>query len=680
MGIVLLVAVVLAGATTALLAQLTATAKLAGRTVGLRRGAYLCEGVATLAGSLMEEAAAATMASSQTGRPQNFQLNLDPLRAGVEADGVIIDELSARPSAESRISVVAAGPLAGLETATVDLELRIQLKGPNMPPCQARTSQPLASVSLFQFPVLSVGALQVSESASSSIDVPRCGGVAWGRTGARASGIQHLSAVSGSDSDMLLPSPFPESPGTSALGSPRPPLRADLRFLIEHPDTPDHIPLPDALPYLADIRIVDGEWYLKDDDDPMAWPGRRIWSDHPCEDPGNAGGCSNAVSDRSADWRRGNSVRDRRLYSHYERNGRGLIDGETGGAGVVSYGSVIGTKPAAFLSSSLCKDSPGFGPSTACAFFVAADGPDVAGRGGPSAGLLDSARGGFGDPDMGAVLPINLHLGALGAAIEKRSDGELGTHICMPLSSEDPGTCQRVFNGVIYVTTTRGSSISGGSSGLLPAPAAESHAKLPWPLCGTVASSQQSIDRGEDPGFFTSDVYVGCDDADWAKPNAVRLIGAEDLSMFQNTGLTIATDLPLFTTGDVNTRTRARVSLMAERVTVLSDNYRDENSPPIGSRRFPSPPAGRAFVAHVVASILSGAASSGRVQSVVRSIEPGVRARIVGSVVDGFSATIPDRGPSRLELVFPEPLFRTSPLLQPPGAPRATFPMAAPRR
>lgn len=682
MGTVLLVAVLLAGATTALFAQLTASAKLAARTVGMRRGAYLCEGVATLASSLMEQAASAATASSTTGRPQNFRVNLEPLRQGVEADGVIIDELSARPSGQSRISVVAAGPFAGLETATVDLELRIQLKGPNMPPCQARTNQPLASVSLFQFPLLSVTSLQASTSPTSNITVPRRGGIAWGRTGSRAPGVPHLSSVSGQNGEMTLPSPFPASPGTSALGSRPLPLRGDLRFLLERPGVEDHIALPDALPYLADIRIVDGEWYLRDENNPMDWPGRKIWSDHPCADAGNAGGCSNAVGDRSAEWRRRtDGVKERRLYSHYERNGRGLIDGDNGGAGVVSYGSLIDTKPAAFLSTEVCKDSPGFAASTACAFFESSDGPSLNGRGGPSAGLLDAARGGFADPDMGAVLPININLGALGAALEKRSDGELGTHICMPLTSENPGTCQRVFNGIVYVTSTKGSSIAGATSAVLPAAASESHVKLPWPLCGRVPSGQQSIDRGEDPGLFTDDGFVGCEEEDWARPNAVRVIGAGDLSMFQVTGLTIATDLPLFTVGDINIRTRSqRVALMAARVTLLSTRYRDDQSPKALGPRFSSPSPGRSLDANVVASVLAGAQASGRVQSVIRGIEPGLRADISGSVVHGFEASIPDHVPNRLDLNFPEPLFRTSTLLQPPGAPRATFTVTAPQR
>ena len=677
---VLLVSVVLSGAVMAMLTQLGTASKLAGRTIGQRKAQYLCEGVSTVAGYMMEQAVAEQAPSSGVSRPENLPINLEPLRRGVAADGIEIEELSAQPTGESRISVLSTGPLAGLETAVVDLELRIALKGPNTPPCQARMSQPLASVSLFQFPAMSATSLNVSPTFSARMDVPRRGGIAWGQLGSSAGGVVGLFSASGRNAPLTLPSPIPPRAPINDPDRfvPFVPLRGDLKFLVSRPGSTGHIAKADVYAYLADLRIIDGEWYLKDLADPMAWPGTLIWSDHPCNDAARVGDCSNAVSSSSGAWRDGPSLLRRRLYSRYERNGRGFLD-FGGGNGVISYGSVrAGTvEPATFLSPELCDSPPGdFADLASCVAFTAP--PERTGKGGPRAALLDAARGGFVDPSIGPILPVNLDVDVLGFAMNERRHGELGEVLCLPLTADDPGPCTRVFNGILYISTSHGSAITAAGGVAFPAPHGNNGAKLPWPLCGALSSGQASMERGEDPGIFTAEHFGGCDDANWAKPNAVRIVRG-NASAFTHTGLTIVSDLPVYVQGGFNhvpPGAGARTAIIAERVTALSTAYSDHLAPPLGSAVFPDPsgPLGPPTPeARLFTSIMAGTSSDGDVFGVVRAIENDIHVRVRGAVAVMHRSGIADRKPPSIDIVYPDALFRTSVLLQPPGAPRATF-------
>jgi hypothetical protein len=222
-----------------------------------------------------------------------------------------------------------------------------------------------------------------------------------------------------------------------------------------------------------------------------------------------------------------------------------------------------------------------------------------------------------------------------------------------------------------------GSPIASAGGVAFPAPARQNGAKLPWPLYGALSSSQASMERGERPGLFTSEHFSGCDDANWARPNAVRLVQG-NASSFVSTGLTIVSDLPVYVQGgfnDVSPGAGVRTAIIAERVTALSTSYSDELAPPLGSPSFPpaDPDPRRAPPdARLVTSIMSGS-NSGEVFGVVRTIEDDIHVRVRGAIAIMHTSGISDRPPASIDIVYPEALFRASVLLQPPGSPRATF-------
>jgi hypothetical protein len=676
LGIVLLVSLLLSAMLTTMFMRLSAASKSSGRHLGLRRSYYLCDGVVNIASEMLKKAA------PRTSTLEQLDAELEPLRQGVRADDVIIDELRAEPTADSKLMTVPSGPFAGLGVTVIDLELRIALRANGVPPCRVSETQPLAALSFLQLPAFS--ALRVDVTASDAFVVePEDEGIAWG----------HFAA------SVDMPDP-PDPPPPAKKPDPKPKLqprvgqngaplslpqpvapddaRPGLRFLIERPE-PLERPSPSRLAHAAGVRIIDGEWYVRG----QAWPGRRIWSDHPCAD-GQAIEECNLVADRSiARLWLSDAPGVRRLYSRYERNGKGLVDGG-GGAGVVSYGALEiagdGTpNPAGFLGGSVCDAASPLGtfarPSSCQAFVGGAD----AGRGGPKAALLDASRGGFKDVDRGvAVNPINIDLGMLAAAMHENRNGELGIHACLPGAA---GGCpdSQMFNGVLYVSASRGVS-SSAPAGTIDFPDGDGRQqeRLPWPLCGTFTSGEASFEGGEAPGLFKEEHFADCEDDNWARIDAVRLVRGRDLSAFAATGLTIVSDLPVYVQGDFNqVGDSVRIAIIAERVTFLSPKWRDVTSPLLGAHT--TVPDGSAVRARV--SLLTGAtAPVGPIQDVVRVIEPKTDVTLFGGLVTLFESPIPvTTAPRKLTWVYPKALFTTDVDAQPPAVPRGTFILSSTR-
>ena len=362
LSIVLLVSLLLSALLVSMFIRLSASTKSAGRFLGLRRSHYLCDGVVNIASDILQAAAPRTSTLAQ------LDAELQGLRTGVGEDGVIIDELRAEPTDDSHITSVPSGPFAGLEVTVVDLELRIALRADGVPPCRVSETQPLASVSFLQVPAFSALQVDVTETPTFVVE-PESDGLAWGATRATVD----------------MPEPRPPSPKRAVLrprnGSLNAPLalpkpvdptdaRPGLRFLVEQPRRTER-PSGSRLALGAGIRIIDGEWYAAGG----GWPGTIIWSDHPCSNELRSNDCSNIVDRTDTAWRNPTAA-TRRLYSRYERNGLGLIDGLAGsasGAGVVSYGALDGDEPAGFLSSSVCRPAAGnvgvFGRPTTCQRF-----------------------------------------------------------------------------------------------------------------------------------------------------------------------------------------------------------------------------------------------------------------------------------------------------------------------
>jgi len=675
LGIVLLVSLLLSALLVTMFIRLSATTKSAGRFLGLRRSHYLCDGVVNIASDILRAAAPRTSTLAQ------LDAELEGLRAGVVADGVIIDELRAEPTDDSHITSVPSGPFAGLGVTVVDLELRIALRANGVPPCRVSETQPLASVSFLQLPAFSALQVDVTETSTFAVE-PEATGLAWGALGAAVDmpeppppdppprrpppGRLVLKPRTGSlDAPLALPEPIDEAD-----------LRPGLRFLVEQPTATER-PSGSRLALAAGVRIIDGEWYVAGG----GWPGTIISSDHPCSDELRRNECSNSVDSTDPKWN-SPSPGLRRLYSRYERNGRGLVDGLAGsgsGAGVVSYGALDGDAPGGFLSSSVCRPAAGnigvFARPSSCEVFTSADGPALVGKGGPQAALVEATRGGFGDADEAApVLPINIDLGLLGAAMRENRNGELGTHACLPGAS---GGCPeaQLFNGVLYISASHGAR-SGDAPGTVafPAPDARNQARLPWALCGTLSSAQASFEGGESPGILTGDFFADCDEDNWARIDAVRLIRGADLNAFAATGLTIVSDLPVYVQGNFNTvGTNHRVAIIAERVTFLSSAWRDSGSPPLTPTVPVAPTVATPIAARV--SLLTGAlAPVGPIADVVRVLEPKVDVTIVGGLGTLFSSPVRVvNHPAKLTWQYPRALLAPELDAQPPGVPRGSF-------
>jgi hypothetical protein len=116
--------------------------------------------------------------------------------------------------------------------------------------------------------------------------------------------------------------------------------------------------------------------------------------------------------------------------------------------------------PATFPSGTTCDAASALGSfrrAGDCAVLTGAD----AGKGGPQAALLDATRGGFRDVDRGQpVMPINIDLGMLAAAMHENRHGELGMHACLPGAAGGCPDGQR-FNGVLSISKSREGAIVG---------------------------------------------------------------------------------------------------------------------------------------------------------------------------------------------------------------------------
>jgi len=676
LGIVLLISLLLTALLTTMFVRLSAASKSSGRFLGLRRSYYLCDGVVNIASEMLKKAA------PRTSTLQQLDAELEPLRQGVLADDVIIDELRAEPTEDSKLMTVPSGPFAGLGVTVIDLELRIALRANGVPPCRVSETQPLAALSFLQLPAFSALAVDVTASDAFVVE-PDADGIAWGQFAATV----EMPDPPDPDPPAKKPDPKPKlhprvGQTNASLSLPKPvdpgDTRDGLRFLIE-PPKPFERASPSRLAHAAGIRIIDGEWYVRG----ASWPGRRIWSDHPCADGQPIEEC-NLVADDSnaAQWLSGNPA-VRRLYSRYERNGRGLVDGGAG-AGVVSYGAIElagdGTpNPAGFLGGTVCDaTSPlaSFSRPSACVGF---SGGPQAGKGGPKAALLDATRGGFRDVDLAQpVSPINIDLGMLAAAMHENRNGELGIHACLPGAAGGCPDSQR-FNGVLYISASHGVPTSAPAGTIdFPDSDGRQQQRLPWPLCGTMTSGEASFEGGESPGLFTGDHFADCEDDNWARIDAVRLVRGRDLSAFAATGLTIVSDRPVFVQGDFNqVGDSVRIAIIAERVTFLSSGWRDVASPLIGTTT--TVPAGTAIRSRV--SILGGApAPLGPINGLIRVIEPATDVTLVGGLATLFESSIPGKTPPRvLTWRYPKALFTTDVDAQPPAVPRGTFILSSTR-
>lgn len=316
-------------------------------------------------------------------------------------------------------------------------------------------------------------------------------------------------------------------------------------------NTPTIDPTLSRFAMQADIRIVDGLWYMND----RSFPGLCTWSDRP---------------DATSVCAKDRVVNAKLSFSPYETDG-GFAQG---GAAIVRYGitaEVPGSGPHAgekrpFVAN-ICSGDPGYAIDEGDgAHYACASGPDpnMASFTGEQADPLIAAAGmGFFDPYLGddnkktPILPIVLDVAALGAAMNTAiGNGDLGDLRCL---SEDNITCpnNRRFAGSLWIGTlpagmfANGTPIQPGIAQALP----NGTATIPCPLHNTA---------------------TGC-----VRPNAVVITNADDLQAFTATGLSIASNLPMYVVGNVNNATpealrTSRIALLAPSITALSSNFNFE--------------------------------------------------------------------------------------------------------
>ena len=199
------------------------------------------------------------------------------------------------------------------------------------------------------------------------------------------------------------------------------------------PRTNDVIPDPDFSRFAlqADIRIIDGEWYLGGEQD---YPGTQIWSDRP-------------TARQSAD-----PVH----YSDYEEQD-GVM---TSGAAIVRYGAVTPTH---------------------------ASNPMEASR----RGFLDPYVGGDGKPTP--IMPIVFDVDRFGQAMTEQGPGQLGRFRCLEQDPVRCTETDR-FKGAVWIGTSKGGQRPNGSAHL-PCPLASSDATDCARPNAVVLTNVRNLDR-----------------------------------------------------------------------------------------------------------------------------------------------------------------------------------------
>jgi hypothetical protein len=351
-------------------------------------------------------------------------------------------------------------------------------------------------------------------------------------------------------------------------------------------------------------------------------------------------------------------------YSAYETRD-GLAQG---GAAIVRYG-LVGRDPAGTnlvpAVPGLCSDPDALGFITldtttdklvlTCPEGVVAPDPGVD-------PLLRAAEQGFFDPyttngaDKTPILPIIVNVAALGAAMVTEQPGDLGQARCL---NEDAVRCpeQRRFRGSVWIGTLPSGIQANGTpnpatmpGGTLP----DGTPRRPCPLEGNGTTT--------------------C-----ARPNAVVLTNMDDLGVFQRSGLSIASNLPIYVMGNVNNATppafrTARIALMAPSITGLAADF------DMASVAWSAGPSASASATTATlewhTSLFTGWPSEDTTlrdpaRHLLRRIQSGLRINVTGSVVAMFRRQDYDRiqqfnpGNGSFSSPLPDPLVVGLPMFIP---------------
>ena len=382
----------------------------------------------------------------------------------------------------------------------------------------------------------------------------------------------------------------------------------------------------------ADIRIINGVWYIKDPANPFSWPGLPVWSDHPGSFVEN--GLNVGQSDIRAYWSGilpwPVSPATPRGYSYYEYDTvNQTIFSDAVGVGVISYGNLVNKggatpfRPGQWIAgpkSTICLGNNVSCGAGGCGLIDVWGGPITCSLvPSPSfaTDILNATRGGFRDghiysdsPGTAAtqasrsvLLPVNFDVAQFQAALNNTSPGELGSYFGAT------GFRGQAFNGIIYISSVWPGGNNGyGTGGPSEYPFQGSIADanqigrsdnaavqqaLPQPLCSNatgaapagLAGNSYDSDAGT-PRFKIPDCanYT----VTGAYPNVVRVINGASLSAATfPKGVSIVSNLPVYIMGDFNTSSVTTTStsapwvsslIAADRLTALSNNWSDKLS------------------------------------------------------------------------------------------------------
>ena len=451
-----------------------------------------------------------------------------------------------------------------------------------------------------------------------------------------------------------------------------------LRVMVDPPQVGDTAASAgERLFNKADIRIINGVWYRRD--------GTVMWSDHTGSVPRLAEEIALGTPATV-----GPSPVGPGRFSYYERVGEGVLN--NGAPSVVSYGTLF--------RASANEWRPGVATSATNVREATSDTDRV-----------DGTRSGFIDRRVALqmteaearILPLNFDVNAFAAAMTTTTPKELGSYFGGGAS----------FNGIVWIGNSwpdhdRGFTASTSSTTFAATAPSVSfdgsttpglYALPPLPLCRGSAGGAPLV--GTRP-------QVGCSNGALPRVNAIRVINASTINpdVFPR-GLTIATNGPLYTLGNVNTGSLngsgrpdvARIDspsgkwvplmLAGDAMTILSTNWSDRTANALGVDRTwgaaprqvtscPIPDAGpTTIVAGIVAGHVDTATTwGGGINNFPRFVEcwNGVPNRIIGSLVIGYRSVYQRQRYHLFSYRPPDRLWSfdtnfASPARQPPGTP-----------
>ena len=357
-----------------------------------RRSYYACDGIVRLVRGQVA---------------QLFEDNIDTQVDEIEDALAPIEDLAHQygidvpapiPPTSDVVTTIPSGPLAGMEV--LEATMTVLVTSDPIVGCGWNLGQPLGKLSPLQFMAFSVFGGAMPRRAMLTPNDPA---FTWGRAPITG-GYGSITALTSDDVLPTLPAPprgaVPTSARDFAAFIAAPTSAADGTATSERSSSRAF--------YNADLRIIDGVWYLRDASAPTG-RGIPIYGDGVCPNNNDPNASCAAVHTRA-----GYNASRHALYSLYERHRTsGIIANNNG---VVSYGRRT--------------------------------------TGGTGSANEIVARTKLG---IDGMLPINIDVGLLvQALLTTRADNdEVGARLCVR------GACGRPFNGQVYITSTRGADPAG---------------------------------------------------------------------------------------------------------------------------------------------------------------------------------------------------------------------------